>query len=74
MISNVFINNSESVISMTKNARAKAVSIGKTAAVVCMVELDAVRNMERIENDEEGENQGLAQIHSTCQGKSKSVL
>ena len=31
MISNVFINNSESVISMTKNARAKAVSIGKTA-------------------------------------------
>lgn len=56
MISNVFINNSESVISMTKNARAKAVSIGKTAAVVCMVELDAVRNMERMENHEEGEN------------------
>ena len=46
----------ESVILMIKNAKAKAVSNGKIVETVHMVALDAVRNMERMENHEEGEN------------------
>ena len=46
----------ESVILMMKNAKAKAASIGKIVGTVHMAALDAVRNMERMENHEEGEN------------------
>lgn len=56
IILSVSINSMESVILMMKNAKAKAASIGKIVGTAHMAALDAVRNMERMENHEEGEN------------------